>query len=242
MTSMYVEKAFAPVDGDLHLERIAGGNETEVYRTDDQRFVVKMKTYEQNGTVDQALAETKNLRDAAERFSDAVGPDHSIPNYYVISQNNEGQAQLLVLQPYLSNAQPLFDVDYTTLSKAERKKIAKQLRRIIHRSLKFYPVIHSLPDLYGRTSRSKAERKRLNAPHMLPWRLWSFLVKRNILRSHNLMLTNAPDPQVFLVDYDPVQRSRLYKFVYYNVRRLLFYLRDLMLIYVMQETGYVPRA
>ena len=242
MDSMYREKAFAPVDGDLHLERIAGGNETEVYRTDDQRFVVKLKTYEQNGTAHHVLAETKILRDAAERFSTAVGLEHSIPNYFVITQNNEGQAQLLVLQPYLSQAQPLFNVDYTSLSKAERKKIAEQLRRIIRRSLKYYPIIHSLPDLYGRSSRNKAERKRLNAHHMLPWRLWSFLAKRNILRSHNLMLTNESDPRIILVDYDPVQRSKLYRFVYYTVRRLLFYLRDYMLIWVMQMTGFVPKA
>ncbi len=242
MTSMYADKAFAPIDGDLHLERIAGGNETEVYRTDDQRFVVKMKTEGQNGLTDQVLAETKVLRDATEQFTEAVGPEHSIPNYYVIAQNNEGQAQLLVIQPYLSEAQPLFSVDYATLSKAERKKVAKQLKRIIRRSLKFYPIIHSLPDLYGRTSRSKAERKRLNAPHMLPWRLWSFLVKRNILRSHNLMLTSEPEIQIHLVDYDPVHRSKLYKFVYYNVRRLLFFVRDYILIYVMEKTGYVPKA
>ena len=125
---------------------------------------------------------------------------------------------------------------------SDRQSSDDQLRRIIRRSLRYYPIIQSLPDLYGRTSRSKAERKYLNGPLMLPWRLWSFLVKRNILRSHNLMLTNEPDPRIILVDYDPVQRSKLYRFVYYNVRRLLFYLRDYMLIYVMQVTGYVPKA
>ena len=76
---------------------------------------------------------------------------------------------------------------------------------------------------------------------MLPKRLWSFVVKRNLLRAHNLMLTAAPERRVVLVDYDPVQRGKLYQFVYYNVRRVLF-LRDLALLKVMEKTGYVPKA
>ena len=40
----YADQVFAPLDRDLALERIAGGNETEVYRTDDQRYVVKLKS------------------------------------------------------------------------------------------------------------------------------------------------------------------------------------------------------
>ena len=67
------------------------------------------------------------------------------------------------------------------------------------------------------------------------------MVKRNLLRAHNLMLTAAPEQRVVLVDYDPVQRSKLYQFVYYNVRRVLF-LRDLALLKVMEKTGYVPKA
>ena len=40
----YADAIFAPIDHDLELERIAGGNETEVYRTDDRRHVVKLKS------------------------------------------------------------------------------------------------------------------------------------------------------------------------------------------------------
>jgi hypothetical protein len=47
---------FASLDADLHLERIGGGNETEVYRTDDQRFVVKVKS-EEAGTANDAYAQ-----------------------------------------------------------------------------------------------------------------------------------------------------------------------------------------
>jgi hypothetical protein len=104
----------------------------------------------------------------------------------------------------------------------ERQYIAGQLRQIIRRSLDFYRQTGQLPDLYGRTSGSKAERKRLNRLWMLPWRLWSFLVKRNLLRAHNLMLTEAPERRVVLIDYDSVQRSQLYQFVYYKVRRFSF--------------------
>ena len=39
----YADQLFASLDRDLELERIAGGNETEVYRTDDRRHVVKLK-------------------------------------------------------------------------------------------------------------------------------------------------------------------------------------------------------
>ena len=49
--TIYADQVFAPLDRDLALERIAGGNETEVYRTDDQRYVVKLKS-DHGGTAD----------------------------------------------------------------------------------------------------------------------------------------------------------------------------------------------
>ena len=98
-----------------------------------------------------------------------------------------------------------------------------------------------MPDLYGRLSSSRSERERLNRWYMLPWRLWSFLFKRNLLRAHNLMLTAAPDRRVILVDYDPVTRGWFYQFVYYNVRLWLFW-RDLLLIAIMVLTGWVPKV
>lgn len=243
MASMVADAIFAPIDTDLHLERIAGGNETEVYCTDDQRFVVKVKSErdEAEQTVDEVLAETRRLRVAAEAFAKAVGPEHSIPNYYFIARNSAGQVQTAALQPYFQEAKPLFELDYTALSRGERKLLAEQLRQLIRRSLNFYQQTGQLPDLYGRTSRSKAERRYLNSPYMLPWRLWSFLVRRSLLRSHNLMLTAAPERRVILVDYDPVRRGKLYQFIYYNARRLLFW-RDYGLIWLMERWGYVPKV
>ncbi len=238
MSSLVVNALFAPVDTDLHLERIAGGNETEVYCTDDRRFVVKVKN-EASREPEETLSQVRAARAAAEAFASAVGPEHSLPSYYIVARNSDGLAQLLVLQPYLRQARPLAEVDYTRLSPAERAGLARQLRGVIRRSLAFYRQTETMPDLYGRTSRSQAERRQLNAPHMLPWRLWSFLAKRNLLRSRNLILTDGPERRLILVDYDPVRRSRLYRWLYYNVRRVLF-LRDYLLILLMEKTGYSP--
>lgn len=240
MPVMYTDGLFAPFDQDLQLERINGGNETEVYCTDDRRFVVKVKC-EVQPTLPETLRYVQQARVAGAAFAAAVGPQHSIPNYYLVARNSHGQVQPLVLQPYLGQAQPLFEVDYQKLSGTERQHIARQLRQIIRRSLDFYRQSGQLPDLYGRTSRSKAERQRLNRLWMLPWRLWSFLVQRNLLRAHNLMLTAAPERRVVLIDYDPVQRSQLYRLIYYKVRRFLFW-RDYLLLWLMEKTGYVPKA
>jgi len=54
-------------------------------------------------------------------------------------------------------------------------------------------------------------------------------------------VTEPPERRIILVDYDPVQRSKLYQFVYYNARCALF-LRDLVLIGVMVSGGDVPNA
>jgi hypothetical protein len=224
----YADQVFAPLDRDLALERIAGGNETEVYRTDDARYVVKLKS-DHGGTSTVALAHALADRAAAESFIACLGPVHTIPSFYVIARDSAGRAQVLVIQPFLAGAQQLCDIDYGALSHAERVHIAAQLREIIRRSLSFYRATASMPDLYGRTSISGAERARLNKPWMLPQRMWSFLIKRNLLRAHNLLLTPAPERQIVLVDYDIVRRSRLYRLIYFAVRWMLFW-RDHMLI------------
>jgi hypothetical protein len=231
--TIYADQVFAPLDHDLALERIAGGNETEVYRTDDQRYVVKLKS-DHGGTVVVALARALADRAAAERFIACLGPEHTITSYYVVVRDSSGRAQTLVIQPYLAGAQQLFDIDYRALSRDERAHIASQLREIIRRSLSFYRATASMPDLYGRTSISAADRVRLNKPWMLPRRLWSFLVERNLLRAHNLLLTPAPERRIVLVDYDIVRRGRLYRLIYFAVRWMLFW-RDHTLILLMQR-------
>jgi len=240
MSTLHYDKIFAPIDIDLHLERIGGGNETEVYCTDDRHYVVKVKS-EQSGSVVQILAQARFLRNAARRFATVMGTKHSIPNYFLIANNQRGAAQLLVLQPFHEEAIPLFHIDYTQLGQRERLIVAKQLFDIIRRSLGAYGKRGWMPDLYGRNSRSQAERERLNRRFMFPWRIWSFVIQRNLLRANNLMRTEQPEPRIILVDYDPVTRSKLYQRIYYALRALLF-VRDLLLLFVMLITGWVPRA
>jgi hypothetical protein len=219
--TIHVDAVFAPLDRNNDLERFAGGNETEVYRTDDGRYVVKLKSH-LGGPSAEAVHLARTMRDAAEQFAHCLGPKYSIPSYYLVSGDSAGHGQVLVIQPYVARAAPLHDNDFTALSAAERRYVAHQLREIIRRSLRFYRRTGSMPDLYGRVSPSSAERARLNRPWMLPWRIWSFLVQRNLLRSHNLLLTAAPELRVVLVDYDAVRRGRMYRFTYYLARWFLF--------------------
>ena len=239
MTELYTDQVFAPIDLDHALERLAGGNETEVYRTDDGRHVVKLKG-DMGSAPEEALADARAMQAAANQFAACLGQRHSIPSHYVVARDSAGRAQVLVVQPFLHGACPLHDLDYMALTDEERRSIAAQLREIIRHSLAFYRETGSMPDLYGRSSSSSAERARLNGPLMLPWRLWSFLVERNLLRSHNLMLTAAPDRRVVLVDYDAVRRGALYRRIYYLVRWFLFW-RDHALILLMQHGSLTMR-
>ncbi len=235
----YSDTLFAPIDRDLAMERIGGGNETEVYLTDDRRYVVKVKE-ELGGSVAVALEQAHELRAAAVTFADCLGP-YSLPNYYLIARDNQGRAQIVVIQPFAGPAQALYDLEYASLLPSERAILATQLRDIIRRSLRLYRTTGSMPDLYGRASHSRVERSRMRSMWMLPQRLWSFLVQRNLLRSHNLMAVTLGQPQIVLVDYDPVRRSALYRKIYYLVRWLLFF-RDHALILIMRRGGNVPRA
>lgn len=237
----YKDDVFAPLDRDHHLERIAGGNETEVYRTDDKRFVVKVKQERIGDTLEAVLAWAEETRAGAEQFAACLGPAYSIPNYYVISRDSAGQLQVLAVQPFIEHARPLGSIDYAQLRPEERAAIATQLRDIIRRALTMYRQQGQMPDLYGRSSASKSERKRLNAPHRLPWRLWSFLVQRNLLRAQNLLVTDTPDRSIIFIDYDIVRRSKLYRTLYYAVRWILFW-RDHVLLVLMKRSGFVPKA
>jgi hypothetical protein len=236
---LHCDSVFAPLDRDLAMERIAGGNETEVYRSDDRRFVVKIKD-DLGGSPAAALAQARVLRATADAFAACLGP-HSLPSHYLIARDNTGRAQVLVIQPFVGPACALYDLDYGELSSEQRRALADQLRDIIRRSLRHYGATGSMPDLYGRSSASSAERTRMRGLRMLPRRLWSFLAQRNLLRSHNLMRVTDGAPRVVLVDYDPVRRGRLYRAVYYLTRWMLFW-RDHTLILLMRRGAPIPRA
>jgi hypothetical protein len=227
------QTAISAIMSSAPLTLAAMGNETEVYRTDDRRFVVKLK-HELGRDRVLALREARQMRAAAEEFVACLGPEHSVDTQYVVARDQQGLVQVLVVQPFLRDARPLFAVDWAAMKPDQRSELAAQLRRIIRNSLTFYRRNGYMPDLYGRTSASRSERRRSNTPTMLPRRLWSFLVLRNLLRSHNLMLTDGPTPRIVLVDYDTVRRGKLYRTVYFGVRWFLFW-RDRALIARMEH-------
>ncbi|MCI0575810.1 MAG: hypothetical protein L0332_06405 [Chloroflexi bacterium] len=222
----------------MHLERIAGGNETEVYLTDDARYVVKVKDTP-GGTLAEALEEAKMLAAAANEVHSCLGAHHTIPNYVILSGDENGRVHPVVIQPFLPQGEELFKVDYSSLTQPQRILIAEQLRQIIRCSARHYHLFGRMPDLYGRASHSKKQRRQRNAPHLFPVRVWSFLIWRSLLRSHNLM--RLPDSRIVLVDYDPIQRSWLYKTIYFAVRYTLF-LRDRFLIQRVEKGYRAPKA
>jgi hypothetical protein len=174
------------------------------------------------------------MRAIAEQFVHCLGPEHSIPSHYVLSRDSAGKVQVLVIQPFVQSARPLYKVDYTALSADERREIADQLREIIRRELVLYRETGYMPDLYGLSSTSRAQRLRMSAPHMLPWHIWSFLIGRNLLCSCNLLLHDGPGHQIVLVDYDLVRWHPVLRRIYFAVRRLLCW-RDYMLITRMEH-------
>lgn len=226
----HTDAVFAPLDADHVLERVAGGNETEVYRSDSGDFVVKLKA-ESGGSLAEALTCARELRAAAEAFAACLGPRYSIPSYVLLARDSPGRVQALVVQPYLAHARALARLDYRAMSPHERQALARALREIIERAQSAYWRTGAMPDLYGRTSLSAEERRRNRSLARLPQRIWSFLVQRTLLHSHNLLWTGDPERPVVLVDYDPVRRSRLYRRIYYAVRQILF-LRDRLVIWL----------
>ena len=223
-----IDQVFAPVDRDNQMERVGGGFETEVYLTEQGRYLVKLKG-ELGGDLLTALRHACRMREIAEQFVAYLGPEYSIPSYYVLSRDSAGKVQVLVIQPFVRSARPLDKVDYAALSAHERREIAGRLREIIRRQLVLYRETGYMPDLYGLRSTGRLDRLRMSAPHLLPWHLWSFLVRRNLLCSCNLLLADGPERQIVLVDYDLVRWHPLLRRIYFAVRRLLCW-RDYMLI------------
>ncbi|WP_298819367.1 hypothetical protein [Chloroflexus sp.] len=221
---------FAPIDIDHMMERVAGGNETEVYRSDDHRFVVKLKGEAGSRDAAKMLAAARQMQHAAQRFAACLGTRHTIPTYFVLSRDSEGFVHALAIQPYLANARVLAEIDWSTISSATRRQIGHDLRHIIGRAIGCLLRTGHLPDLYGRISANAAERQRRKQLRYLPERIWSFLAQRTILHSQNLMLTAEQPPRLVLIDYDEVRRHLLYRLVYFLARLTLFG-RDLLVIW-----------
>ena len=228
MSTASIDRHFAAIDCDGELLRFAGGNETDVYLSDDRRLVVKIKT---GAPADRtaALADAGRSRCAAERFAACVGARHAIPSAYLIVGDAHGRPHVLAVQPFLAGARALAAVDLAGLSRVQRRAIGLQLLAIIGRSARHYLTHGEMPDLYGQRSADQGERAARRGLAALPARCWSFLVERSLLRSHNLVVTDEREPRLVLVDYDTVQRGALYRAVYFTARIALFG-RDLPLI------------
>lgn len=231
----YVDAVFAPVDCDNTMERVGGGFETEVYSTANRRLLLKLKSGP-GGKRESVLARARQMRAVAERFAACLGPAHTIPNDYLLSRDSAGQARVLVVQPFVEHGRPLKDVDFTMLAPDERRWVAAQLREIIRRQVALYHAVGYMPDLYGLSTQSRTDRARLSAPYLLFWHVWNFLFGRNLLSSHNLLLTDPPDRRVVLVDYDLVPWPPLIRRIYFGVRRMLCW-RDEWLIDRMEQRG-----
>jgi hypothetical protein len=236
---LYADEVFAPLDADLHLERIGGGFETEVYRTDDRRLVVKLKDDLGTDTAD-ALACAHTMREVAESFVACLGPRYAISTAYLLARNSAGHVKALSVQPYICQAHPLAKIDLNALDEEQRARVADQLEDITWRSLRFYRETGYMPDLYG-LSATREDRVRLSRPHLLPWHIWNFIFGRNLLRSCNLLLTDAPERRVVLVDYDLVRWPLFVRRLYFAVRWLLCW-RDQWLISRLRRNRSVPAA
>ena len=119
----YIDQVFAPLDDDHRVDRFAGGNESEVYLTDDRRYVIKIKSDMASDDVLTPLNWARFMRQAAQESVDTLGPTHSIPSYYALSRDNDGKVQILLIQPFVKDARQLFEVDYEALSKEERNRV-----------------------------------------------------------------------------------------------------------------------
>src|SRR4051794_11425063 len=181
------DQVFAPLDQDHRVERVGGGFETEVYCLEDRHYLVKLKS-ELGSDLLGALAYARQMRSIAEQFARCLGPDYSIHSDYILSRDTRGRVQVLVVQPFITGAHPLHKIDYDQLTAAERESVTRQLLDIVRRAMKLYRETGYMPDLYGLSSTSNAERLGLASIWKLPWHLWSFLAGRDLLRSWNLLL------------------------------------------------------
>lgn len=222
------DRGLVPVQRSAQLEHIGGGYESEVYRTDDHRYAIKLKQPVPGG-LPAAVERARMMRDVAERFSSYLSARHTIPSYFVVADDRDGQVQVLVIQPYVAAARPLSAVDYDALDADDRGRVLAQLWEIVGRAQRCYRATGLLPDLDGLWSRSSAERARLRSPRMWVWHLWGILVSRTLLRSHNLLLTDAPERRLVLVDYDLVQAHPLLRRIYFALRVALLW-RDALLL------------
>jgi hypothetical protein len=235
-TQTVVGELFAFWAQEHQLHRIGGGSETDVYRTADARYVVKLKDVT-GGSIEAALRQVAALRAATGQFTNYLGPEHTIATDFLLARDHTGQLTIVAIQPYLAAASPLATVEYHTLQRRQWAQIERQLLTVLRRALRCYKRTGHMPDLYGTFSRTVAERRQLNTPLMWPVRVWRFFTQR-LWRAHNLLLTQEPQPRVVLVDYDHVRWRGLWGRLYYAICWLLFW-RELILLAGWEATALI---
>lgn len=224
------------------LHRIGGGSETDVYAATEtgaahsgathsgghsDGYVYKIKELVVT-TPAEAQTEVAAMRQLAETFAAYLGPRHSIPTTYLLSDDAGGRYFAVAVQRYLRSARPLASIDEGLLDPNRRTHIEWQLALMLRRALRCYHDTGHMPDLYGTFSRNTVERQRMNTPLRWPWRVWLFLTQR-LWSAHNLLLTDEPVPHVVLVDYDRVRWRRWWGQLYYAICLVLLR-RDLLLL------------
>lgn len=225
MLQEQLERVVGAIRAHHDLQRISGGSETDVYRTQDGHYVIKVKPLAAS-SVQEACAEIATMQAAAISFATYLGTEHSIDTHFALSEDHEEQLYAVAIQRYLDNASPLATIDYGALNGQQRTQVEWQLLFLLRQSLHCYHETGHMPDLYGTFSRNIAERRRMNTPFMWPRRVWLFFTQR-LWSAHNLMMMNGNAPRIVLVDYDQVRWRGLWGKLYYAVCYLLFW-RDLL--------------
>jgi hypothetical protein len=232
--------ALTALGGRQSLRQIGGGMQTAVFLSADGRHVIKVPTA-RGGPPRAALARARAMRVVAREFAAYLGGRHTIPTWYAVVADAAGLATPLAIQPFVARARPLAAVDFAALDPAERAAIARQLDTIVRRAQRCYRATGHLPDLHGRSRLEAAGPLRPREIHLLPRRLWLAGARRTLLRSHNLLLTDAPEHRVILVDYDLAFRHPLARRAYFAVRHRLLPLDRWLIRRLHQRGAASPR-
>jgi hypothetical protein len=209
----------------LHLTQpltyLSGGSQTDVYRTADRRFVLKLKAL--GGRAGLARRRAAQMRRLADALYNQLGHEHGLRSWLLVLADAAGKPLVVAVQPFLAGARPLDAVPLDALGPAGRAALLASLDRLVRQTLACYGATGRVADLYG-YGRADGAAARRWAPRRLLAEGWRLLSQRPLLTSHNLLLT--PDQRVVLVDYDLICHAPLGCGLIYGARAILL-LRDL---------------
>jgi hypothetical protein len=208
----------------LHLTQpltyLSGGSQTDVYRTADRRFVLKLKSVGgQTAIAKRRAAQMKQLADALYAY---LSPGNALRTWFLVLADETGEPFVVGVQPFLDGAHPLDAITIDTLPLDRQEALLAHLYRIVDRSLACYRATGRVADVYGYGRKAGAEARQWD-PRRLLSEGWRLISQHPLLTSHNLMLTQ--DHRVVLVDYDLICYARVGCRLIYAARALLL-LRD----------------